>query len=115
LKIANVTTTQPKYVEQCRNSHANNADFDQVLVLLAKSTKIPPELRHMKNYTLINGLLWFQEDRLCIPHNDTLCYQLLHDHHDAIGHFGIDKTYLSMQRHTYWSRMYNDVEEYIKS
>jgi hypothetical protein len=94
----------------------NDVDFGQVAELLAKPVTVPSEPRHkIKNYTLTDGLLWFQEDRLCILRNDALRYQLLHDHHDAAGHLRIDKTYLAMHGHVYCPRMYNDVEKYVKS
>jgi integrase-like protein len=63
-----------------------------------------------------DGLLRYDQDRICIPQGP-LRAQILHDHHDApiAGHQGIERTYASIHRLFYWPRMNNDVRDYVKS
>jgi hypothetical protein len=64
------------------------------------------------------GLLYNTEKghpRLYIPSDPTLQSLLLHECHDAAGHFGIDKTLELLARQYYWPRMRADAQAYVAS
>jgi hypothetical protein len=52
-----------------------------------------------------------------VPCDTSLLSTLLAEHHDTslAGHFGRDKTYLSLSRIFYWPRMHKTVGKYIRS
>jgi hypothetical protein len=54
--------------------------------------------------------LWYIGDRLVIPHYGTLCEDLFRLAHDALGHFGADKSYVSICNCYYWPNMRKDLE-----
>ncbi|GJJ67911.1 hypothetical protein EMPS_00257 [Entomortierella parvispora] len=67
-----------------------------------------------------NGLLFTNiagRTRLCIPDNDKIRNQLLHDAHDSklAGHLGFDKTYDLLCRRFYWPRLAKDTKAYVLS
>ncbi|GJJ76350.1 hypothetical protein EMPS_08709 [Entomortierella parvispora] len=71
-------------------------------------------------YFLSEGLLFTNiagRTRLCIPDNDKIRNQLLHDAHDSklAGHLGFDKTYDLLCRRFYWPRLAKDTKAYVLS
>src|SRR5581483_3507136 len=78
-----------------------------------KNEKIPSSL--LKHFSIRNDLLWFDEERVCVPKN--MRTEVIHDHHDIpiSGHQGIERTYSSLQRFFYWPRMIKDITKYINS
>ena len=71
------------------------------------------------DYTLAdNGLLLeltSGNPRVYVPNDPPLRTMLLHEHHDAAGHFGTAKTLDLLERHYYWPRMRATVEDYVRS
>ncbi|GAA5881029.1 hypothetical protein JCM8547_003592, partial [Rhodosporidiobolus lusitaniae] len=61
------------------------------------------------------GLLYTDDGRLMVPGLSALRETLLHDAHDAVGHFGALKTYESLTRSFYWPSMSRDVRKYCRS
>lgn len=59
--------------------------------------------------------LLYLNDRLCVPNVNTARETILHDAHDKVGHFGIDKTLDRLYREYYWKDMRTDVIQYLKS
>lgn len=57
----------------------------------------------------VNGL-WYIGDRLLIPRVGDLREQLFRLAHDALGHFGADKSYAALQDTYYWPNMRRDLE-----
>jgi hypothetical protein len=60
-----------------------------------------------------DGLLYFEEDRLIVPKVSERREALLHDAHDALGHFGARKTLHGLSQSFYWPRMTKDVVRYV--
>ena len=55
------------------------------------------------------------EGRLCVLNTAGLCEAFIHQCHDPVGHFGVEKT-LEMTRCSYfWPGMKDDVSEFVKS
>jgi hypothetical protein len=54
--------------------------------------------------------LWYIGDRLVIPHYGTLREDLFRLTHNALGHFGADKSYSSIRDCYYWPNMRRDLE-----
>jgi len=82
--------------------------------LLSRYSTSAPNSR----YFVDDGLLWTNiagSTRLCVPQDNDLRTQILHDHHDApiSGHLGFDKTYEEMRRTYFWPRMARDTKAYI--
>jgi hypothetical protein len=62
-----------------------------------------------------DGLL-FVGNRLIIPRNHDLREQLYQAAHDAMGHFGFDKSYAALRDSYFWPNMREDLEKaYIPS
>ena len=53
--------------------------------------------------------------RVYVPDSPALHSALLHEAHDAAGHFGADKTLDLLNRQYYWPRMRQSVEAYVRS
>lgn len=69
----------------------------------------------MKGWQKVNGL-WYIGDRLLVPRVSDLRETLFRLAHDALGHFGADKSYASLRNAYYWPNMRRDLEQaYIPS
>jgi len=65
-----------------------------------------------------NGLLYDTSTgapRVYIPDDPEIKTLLLHEAHDAAGHFGIDKTLDTLARHYYWPTLRTSVTEYVRA
>ena len=62
-----------------------------------------------------DGLFFFEGGRLVVPSDPELREALLHDSHDALGHFGAKKSLAALSRSFYWTGMAKQVEEYVAS
>lgn len=69
------------------------------------------ELRGTAGISENNGL-WYVGDRLVIPRVPDIREALFRLAHDALGHFGIDKSYASLRDTYYWPKMRRDLERY---
>jgi hypothetical protein len=61
--------------------------------------------------------LLFYENRWVIPNDSALRLRILHENHDSkvAGHFGQFKTIERMKQNFYWSKMDEDVRDYVRS
>ena len=59
--------------------------------------------------TARNSLL-YTGDRLIIPHHSDLCETVFRLCHDALGHFGSEKSYAGIQHSFYWLNMRKKLE-----
>jgi hypothetical protein len=103
--------------DNIRQSLENDDDFGPVLHILRTPNLVYENLQtNHRRYTLQDDLLYYDQNRLCIP-KGPLRAQLLHDHHDAsiAGHQGFDKTYAIMHQKFYWPRMTKDIQKYVNS
>lgn len=117
LKLSHVSVTQPTYLDECRAAYPDDPDFGDVFLVLSNPDRpVPPALKtRLRHFSLKNQLLYFQDGRVCVPRVSSLRYKILHDSHDAAGHFGADKTYLAVHRNFFWPRLYDATCRYIAS
>ena len=61
------------------------------------------------------NLLWYDEERLCIP--QSIRMRLIYENHDIpiAGYQGVERTYAKMHTHLYWPKMLEGVRKYIAS
>ena len=119
LMVANISTTEFAYLDRIQAGYSDDPDFGETFKHLTdNTTAAPPALRSkLKKYSLVNDLLYYQDNRICIPKIADLRQDILHDHHDCptAGHLGVDKTYLAIHRHFYWPALYGMVRRYVTS
>ena len=70
-----------------------------------------------ERFSLREGLLYYDTQRLVIPKYPLLRTRLIAEHHDSAyaGHMGRDRTTAFLSRGFYWPSLTQDVEEYIKT
>ena len=94
-------------------------DFDQKLEQLLETAKEITGVSKDGVYTMVRGLLFFSDRqsgrnlRLCIP--EALIGDILHQCHDATGHPGIRRLYLSLSSRVYFPRMSRRIRAYINN
>jgi transposase InsO family protein len=110
-------------LEQIRTGYKRDAFFTGVKrILEGMEDGYEPKMRKIaKHFKLTqDGLLYEMrgsEPRLCIPADNRLLEQILHDHHDApmAGHLGEEKTLASVKRRYFWPKMTRDIKRYVKT
>jgi hypothetical protein len=120
-----ISTVQARedVLEQIRAGYERDAFFTGVKSILeGVGEGYEPRMRKTtKRFKLTqNGLLYEMrgsEPRLCIPADNKLRGQILHDHHDAAiaGHLGEEKTLASVKQRYFWPKMARDVQRYVKT
>jgi len=103
----------PGIKQRLKDLYPKDADLGP---LLERNRDATPKDR----YFIADDLLWINtagETRLCIPRDQALRSQLLHDAHDSplAGHLGFEKTYEGLRRAFFWPRMARDTKAYIAS
>ncbi|KAF4622194.1 hypothetical protein D9613_009369 [Agrocybe pediades] len=69
----------------------------------------------MPEVKLIDGL-WYISQRLVIPRANDIRESIFRLAHDALGHFGFDKSYAALRDSFYWPNMRRDLEQaYVPS
>jgi hypothetical protein len=106
LKILTMTqsTILHDLATQIKQTLINDKDFGPILQTLqgrTPSSPVPTSL--LQHYTLVEGILLYDQTRTCIP-DGPLRTQILYDHHDApmAGHQGIECTYAAIHNLFYW-------------
>ena len=66
-------------------------------------------------YQLLDGLLFVEDGRLCVPDCRDTRTMLLRQHHDNENHFGIAKTRGALTALYFWPNIAKDVVNYINS
>ena len=66
-------------------------------------------------YEIRDGLIYVDDERLCIPSCKETREALLRQHHDNENHFGFRKTRQGLARQYFWPGLANDVENYVRS
>ena len=98
-------TVADELLEQIRQGYKTD-NFARKLLLSPQ-----PQLGIQKR----NGLIYIG-DRLLVPRVSDLRQTLFHLAHDALGHFGNDKSYEALRSEFYWPNMRTDLEQsYIAS
>ena len=77
----------------------------------------PSTLMRLKMRVNGEGFLETEEGQWCVPNNDALQYKLALEAHEPFfsGHFGLDKTLTTVQRHWWWPTMINVVKRVVMS
>jgi len=98
------TTLGEDVLNNIRNGYTTDPFCVQVLKNLDSLTAV----------TLEDGLIRF-EGRLLVPKVHQLRENILHDAHDALGHFGLRKTYHAVRTAYFWPRLAEDVKAYVRT
>ncbi|KAH9185340.1 hypothetical protein AeNC1_012685 [Aphanomyces euteiches] len=91
-------------------SYSCDTWLSEILSLLTGSTS-SPKRSSLTNFSVHNGLVYYtlshDKRRLAIPADEVLRRDILHECHavQTAGHFGRDKTYLTVSRHFWWPRL----------
>ncbi|GAA5845583.1 hypothetical protein JCM11251_003669 [Rhodosporidiobolus azoricus] len=93
------------FVKELSSSYAEDPFCSQVINNLSSSPA----------FKMQDDLLYFEETRLVVPDVKTVKETLLHDAHDALGHFGPKKTLASLSASFYWPGMSKAVLGYVAS
>ena len=113
--------TRGSIPRQCVSFYEDDGYFGPIVKELQslQSAELPSRL---KNFMLKDKLLYFRINhvsdwRLCIPSNEDLRNQVLHECHDVItsGHPGETKTFLAVSERYYWRGMAKFVRRYVSS
>ncbi|OWZ17101.1 LOW QUALITY PROTEIN: Pol Polyprotein [Phytophthora megakarya] len=93
--------------------------------IMRRTVNLKPkaERQHRKKYrgfTESNGLLWYQTPaddvpRVVVPYYVKLRYAIISECHDSNygGHPGAERTYLTLVRRWYWSKMLASIQKFI--
>ncbi|GAA5918691.1 hypothetical protein JCM1841_006242 [Sporobolomyces salmonicolor] len=68
-----------------------------------------------KEFSMKDGLIYFESNRIVVPAVKELREALLHDGHDALSHLGSKKTLSSLSSSFFWPGMRKDMERYVES
>ena len=92
------------YVEQ----YSTNDDFKDIYESLTHDTQTEEVNYHIHDRFL------YHLGKLCIP--QTKRAQVIREAHSSkiVGHFGVRKTMVQIQRYCYWPHMYETIVKYIK-
>src|ERR1700750_2627884 len=68
-----------------------------------------------KNFTVKDGAIYSNDNRLYVPHDKELTAELIRECHDTPlnGHLGEFKTLNRLSTHYYWPNMRKSVQQYI--
>lgn len=92
-------------VERIKKGYKNDAFCTQILGSLGPSSA----------FSVREGLIYFEGNRLVVPDDTELREALLHDSHDALGHLGPRKTLSRLSLSLFFPGMRKMVEKYIGS
>jgi hypothetical protein len=85
--------------------------------LSGRPEDVPQRLKNrIKRFSLADGLILYDNDRICVPNVRALRLTIMHDCHDSpvAGHPGVDKTYERVHRLYYWKRLDAFVTKYVR-
>ena len=93
---------------------------DQEIQKIIQKLKNDPNHSLSKRYMIIDQVLYFVSSpndepvlRMYIPSH--LREIVLEQYHDANGHMGVDKTYLTMGRKYFWPKMFQEAFSYVSA
>ncbi len=106
LAISLVNSTFPDEVQQVIKE-------DEFFGPLIQEIEKQSNLKHLEDYTLKEGLLFFKK-RLCVP--ESLRIQILQEAHESplAAHPGYQKMFSSLKQNFFWPRMKKDSLEFTK-
>ena len=114
VRLTHITTLETTELAGLTQAYETCPDFGNVFRTLTDASATPPR---KTRFTVREGLLFYDRERLCVPKAHKLRQKMLYEHHDAkiAGHYGADKTYLSLRKYLYWPKMYSHVQRYTRS
>ena len=97
-------------------------DFEKYYTVLRDNLEVPKTMKNsIKNYQLVNGILYFNHDatdyhRVCVPSTDDLRKLVIRQTHDTLtgGHRGKFPTLAAIRKNFYWPNMDTTVHDYIR-
>lgn len=92
-------------IDRIKKGYEEDAFCAQILGSLGSSS----------SFSLCEGLIYFESDRLVVPKDIELRETLLHDAHDALGHLGAKKTLSRLSSSFFFPGMRRTVEKYVAS
>ncbi|KAH9151584.1 hypothetical protein AeRB84_005833 [Aphanomyces euteiches] len=115
--LNHVSHVHSNLLDRVHASYASDTWLSEILSLLTGSASSPK--RSLTNFSVHNGLVYYtlshDKRRLAIPADEALRRDILHECHavQTAGHFGRDKTYLTVSRHFWWPRLFKSVSRFI--
>ncbi|KAH9116245.1 hypothetical protein LEN26_012902 [Aphanomyces euteiches] len=116
--LNHVSHVHSNLLDRVRASYASDTWLSEILSLLTGSAS-SPKRSSLTNFSVHNGLVYYtlshDKRRLAIPADEALRRDILHECHavQTAGHFGRDKTYLTVSRHFWWPRLFKSVSRFI--
>ena len=104
------------FIEDVKRELPLDMGLKDIMDLLSPGSKIPPSKVTMaQRYTLRDGLLWYEGNRLVVP--KPLRLGLLREHHDTpySGHPSWNVMYASLSHSYFWPHMSKDTRKYVQS
>ncbi|SCV74548.1 BQ2448_7577 [Microbotryum intermedium] len=74
--------------------------------------QVKRNLDSLPGFSQVNNVLYF-EGRMVVPAVPQLWEDILHNAHDALGHFGSRKTFHHLSRTFFWPRMWSSCDAYV--
>jgi hypothetical protein len=118
--LASIACTQvglsTNVLELIREAGKQDADWQATMEAALKRQNGDSEANVAEEFEVKDGLL-FNENRWVIPDDSELRLRILNENHDSkvAGHFGQFKTAERMKQNFYWSKMDDDVCDYVSS
>ncbi|KAG2997577.1 hypothetical protein PC121_g19184 [Phytophthora cactorum] len=125
LAISEVTT-DTKLIPNIKKAYVKDRDVQAIFAAIKRRTaNLNPKVKsqHLKKYrcySAVNGLLWYQSPsddvpRAVVPDDVKLRHEIISKCHDSNygGHPGAERTYLTLARRWYWSKMLKSIQKFI--
>jgi hypothetical protein len=99
------------FIERLRKAAQVDKDWQATKrAVLNQDPKVAPQFE-------VHGELLLYENRWVIPNDPDMRLAILEENHDSkvAGHFGQHKTYEKMTQNFFWSKMEDDVRDYVRS
>lgn len=123
-----VTRPSSTLIDEIRSAYKSDGSLRLLWDYLSESTDkawkaLPVHYQaSLSRYSLVDGLLYYRTGadddlRIVVPDDEALRQRIVYEYHDAPtgGHFGREKTYVSLSRDFYWNHQYRWVRKYIRS
>ncbi|KAG6616287.1 Retrovirus Polyprotein [Phytophthora cinnamomi] len=125
LAISEVTGDS-ELVARIKKSYKKDRDAQAILTAIKRrKSGLRPKREQQQHkkyrcYSEVNGLLWYQTPvddapRIVVPNDVKLRQTIISECHDTNygGHPGAERTYLTLARHWYWSKMLKSIQRFI--
>ena len=118
-QAADALSRRPDHLEMNNITHltVNRELLDRIRKSCETSSMRTNMMKSNTHITERDGLLWLNTNQIVVPNDQEIRQTILSEHHDSPlnGHVGIQRLYELVSRNWYWSKLKQDVEEYVKS